>query len=195
MVAADLDATISVCVTAVSADGSTLATSSPTAAITLPPAPVNSASPAIAGTPIVGTTLMASNGTWTSPVPITYTYQWYRGTKAVRGAPLHPLGSNDLANGISVTVTGTNAGGSNTATSATTSAVVTPATPANTVAPAIVLPAVVGYTLIAAPGSWSRPISQYIYQWIRVSSGVKFGDHRCDRASLRPRVGGLESTR
>ena len=172
VVAADLGATISVCVTAVSADGSTLATSSPTAAITLPPAPVNTASPAIAGTPIVGTTLMASNGTWTSPVPITYTYQWYRGTKAVRGATFYPLGSNDLANGISVTVTGTNAGGSNTATSATTSAVVTPATPANTVAPAIVGRAVVGYTLIAAPGSWSRPISQYIYQWIRVSSGV-----------------------
>ena len=75
-----------------SADGSTLATSSPTAAITLPPAPVNTASPAIAGTPIVGTTLMASNGTWTSPVPITYTYQWYRGTKAVRGATFYPLG-------------------------------------------------------------------------------------------------------
>jgi Ca2+-binding RTX toxin-like protein len=41
--------------------------------------PVNSAAPAITGTPDVGQTLTATNGTWTGLGPMTFAYQWQNG--------------------------------------------------------------------------------------------------------------------
>jgi hypothetical protein len=39
-------------------------------------APTNTAAPTVTGSPQVGQTLTAANGTWTSDSTITYTYQW-----------------------------------------------------------------------------------------------------------------------
>lgn len=92
--------------------------------------PANTVAPAISGTPEVGQTLTASDGTWTgSP---TFTYQWKRDGNAIGGATAstYALVAADVYAAITVTVTGTNAGGSASATSAATSAVL-PAGTAN----------------------------------------------------------------
>ena len=43
----------------------------------MPGSPLNTALPRIAGTPLVGQTLTAENGTWVGTPPIEYAYQWY----------------------------------------------------------------------------------------------------------------------
>ena len=49
-------------------------------------APVNTASPVVSGTAVVGQTLSTTDGTWTGTAPITYSYQWYRGATLISGA-------------------------------------------------------------------------------------------------------------
>ncbi len=86
-------------------------------------APTNTAPPTISGTPTVGETLTAANGTWTgSP---TFTRQWLANDVPIAGATNTTL---SLAAGhegaqISVRVTGTNSEGSASATSTKTVAV------------------------------------------------------------------------
>jgi hypothetical protein len=97
-------------------------------------APVNTAAPAISGTPQVGQTLTASPGTWTSDTTPTYAYQWQRcdaqgGTcAAISGATAqtYALTSSDLDKTIRVVVTATNSSGSASATSAQTAVVTQP---------------------------------------------------------------------
>jgi len=81
LVGADAGRTIRVRVTATNADGSNTAESAQTTAIT--PAgstaagPKNTEPPTITGTPKVGQTLTANEGSW-SGNPDSYTYQWQR---------------------------------------------------------------------------------------------------------------------
>ncbi|RWR28864.1 hypothetical protein D2T31_12185 [Sinirhodobacter populi] len=80
--------------------------------------PVNITVPSITGTPAVGQTLTASEGTWTGSTTITL--QWLRGTTAISGATglTYVLTEADAGQDISVRATASNAGGSATATSA-----------------------------------------------------------------------------
>ena len=106
--------------------------------------PVNTALPTVSGTPTVGQTLSASNGTWSNS-PTSFAYQWLRcnagGNSCASVAngtqKTYTLVGADRAHTIRVRVTATNAEGSDSAQSDQT-AVVAPATssaaPKNTAA-------------------------------------------------------------
>jgi hypothetical protein len=76
-------------------------------------APINTAIPAITGTAVSGDTLSSTNGSWTSPYPLTYTRKWERcsatGTSciAIGGATAvtYKLVAADVGHEITVQVT------------------------------------------------------------------------------------------
>jgi hypothetical protein len=94
------------------------------AAVSPPPAPVNTAAPAIGGTATEGQALSVSNGSWANS-PTSFAYQWQdcnalgEGCANVSGATgsTYTLGSGDVGHTMRVTVTATNSGGVGTATS------------------------------------------------------------------------------
>jgi len=145
-------------------------------------APVNTAAPTISGTPQVGQTLTAGNGTWTNS-PTSFAYQWLRcnaGGNACASVAngtqkTYTLVGADSGRTIRVRVTATNADGSASAQSDQT-AVVAPATPTgvptNTAAPTISGTPKVGQELTADEGTWTRNPTSYSYQWQRCDADV-----------------------
>ena len=145
-------------------------------------APVNTAVPTITGTPQVGQTLTAGNGTWTN-TPTSFAYQWLRcngGGNACVNVPngtqkTYTLVGADATHTMRVRVTATNADGSASAQSDQT-AVVTPATsptgPKNTEAPTISGTPKVGEELTANEGTWTANPTGYAYQWQRCDADV-----------------------
>jgi endoglucanase len=95
--------------------------------------PVNTALPTINGTPVQGSALTASTGSWTNS-PTSYGYKWQRcasgSCSPISGATssMYVLQAADVGDTIDVVVTASNPWGSGTATSAQT-AVVTAAPP------------------------------------------------------------------
>ena len=90
--------------------------------------PSNSVSPVISGTPQVGSTLTASNGTWTNS-PTGYTYQWeyYDTTTNISGATSSsytPV-TGDISHTLAVLVTATNGSGSSSPAASSPTASVT----------------------------------------------------------------------
>jgi hypothetical protein len=140
-------------------------------------APVNTAPPTISGTPTVGQTLTASNGTWSNS-PTSFAYQWLRcnggGNNCASVAngtqQTYTLVGADAGNTMRVRVTATNADGSASAQSdktATVAPVTSSAAPKNTSPPTISGTPKVGQELTAAPGSWSGSPTSFGYQWQR----------------------------
>ena len=136
LVGADAGRTIRVRVTATNADGSASAQSDqtePVAPATSTAGPRNTEPPTITGTPKVGQTLTANEGSWTAS-PTSYTYQWQRcdadiaSCAPVTGATgkTYGVATADLGFRLRVAVTARNARGSATANSAIT-AIVAPA--------------------------------------------------------------------
>src|SRR2546428_11541517 len=126
--------------------------------------PANTAPPSISGTPTVGQTLTASEGTW-SNTPTSFAYQWLRcnagGNNCADVAngtqKTYTLVGADAGHTMRVRVTATNADGSNAAQSAQTAAVAAAtsrAAPKNTAPPAISGTAKAGQAKTADPGSW-----------------------------------------
>ncbi len=114
--AADVGSTIRVIVSAYNAYGLGNATSAKTAIIAVPPA--NTALPSISGTTTVGQLLSASNGSWSSVIPITYSYHWRRcdssGSSCVdtgMGGANYLLQAADYQHTIRVVVTASSAYG------------------------------------------------------------------------------------
>jgi hypothetical protein len=86
-------------------------------------APGSSSVPNISGAAQLGSLLVASRGGWTNS-PTRYTYQWKRDGAAISGAvlPFYTVAAGDIGHTLTVTVTATNAVGSNAATSSGVSA-------------------------------------------------------------------------
>lgn len=128
LVTADVGHTLRV--TATDKNGGLSATSVPTAVVSAAAAPKNTAPPTISGTAAVGSTLTASEGTW-SGSPTAYAYAWDRCDKsgnscaAIGGAKssTYKLTNADAGTTLRVAVTASNSAGATTATSAATAAV------------------------------------------------------------------------
>jgi hypothetical protein len=129
---ADVGHRLRVRVTAANSEGSATATSNATAIVQRAPArPSNTTAPAISGTPQVGQTLTADNGSWTGQQPITFSYHWRRCDRTgancsdISGATAktYVLTSADEGTTLRVRVTARNSAGTASATSAATSVV------------------------------------------------------------------------
>lgn len=139
--------------------------------------PANTAKPSISGTEKAGSTLTASNGTWSNS-PTSYSYQWRRcatdGTACgdIVGATsqTYTLTSTSVHHTIRVVVTAKNADGSASATSDPTDVIGSANGPTNTVKPAISGSTIPGNTLTVTNGAWSPSASSFTYQWQRCAS-------------------------
>lgn len=137
-------------------------------------APANTAKPTISGTEKGGSTLTASNGTWSNS-PTSYTYQWRRcatdGSTCgdIVGATdkTYTLTSTAVHHTIRVVVTAKNADGSASATSDPTGVIGSKNGPANTVRPALSGDTTPGGTIATTNGAWTPPATSYQYQWQR----------------------------
>ena len=148
-VTGDIGNTLTVSVVATNSGGSSSpATSAATNAVAAAGSvPANTVLPTISGTPQVGQTLTATNGTWTNS-PTSFTYQWNRAGTPIGGATAAtyvPV-SADVGNSLTISVTGTNGSGSSApATSSATSSVID-IIPTNLAVPTISGTARVGQT-------------------------------------------------
>jgi len=135
----DAGNTLRVRVIASNSDGSSTATSGPSARIAGASAPANTSPPTISGNPTVGSTLTANPGTWTGAAPITFHYQWQ--ICGANGEACHDIGGatsqsyvvrgGDAGNTIRVRVTATDSsGGSSSSTSVPTARLTAAAAPA-----------------------------------------------------------------
>lgn len=148
--------------------------------------PANTTQPTISGTPTVGSTLTATQGTWTGS-PTSFAFQWVR-CPASGGLPngsdcaviggattqAYIVSSADLNARLRVRVTASNADGSAVAASNATTAVTAASRPPARVAdPTIIGTARSGSTLTATQGQWSNSPTSFSYQWVRcpVSGG------------------------
>lgn len=137
-------------------------------------APVNTEPPTITGTPRVGETLTAQNGTWTNS-PTAFQYQWQRCAAAglpctnVAGATkkTYTLVQADAGRSMRVRVTAVNADGAANARSAATEVVQSSGAPANTDEPIISGTPEVGEVLTVDEGSWTGNPTSFAYQWQR----------------------------
>jgi streptogramin lyase/type II secretory pathway pseudopilin PulG len=130
----DLGSQVEAVVTASDTSGYAQADSAQSPTVTSPPQ-VTSA-PAVTGNAVVGSPLTASAGAWEGTPPISYSYQWRRGTstacsassEAIEGASgqSYTAISADSGAKLCVTVTASNGVGANSATSPSTLPVVEP---------------------------------------------------------------------
>ena len=142
------------------------------AAVAAPPA--NTSAPTISGTPKVGETLTAQNGTWSNS-PTAFQYQWQR-CNATGAACTNVAGATqktylvttaDSGRTMRVRVTGINADGAVNARSAQTGVVAPSAAPRNTARPSISGEPEAGQELTAEDGTWTNAPTSFTYQWQR----------------------------
>jgi hypothetical protein len=132
----------------------------------------NNVPPTIDGAPSAGSTLTASNGSWTF-TPTSYAYQWQRcdsdGSNCddIRGATsnAYTLTAADITHTVLVDVIASDIFASNDATSEPTPIVSSANGPAADVQPAISGTAQVGQTLAVSNGSWTPTAAKFAYQW------------------------------
>ena len=167
--------------------------------------------PRISGNPVVDATLTAVPGAWTPGAPNapTFTYQWNRcnadgtGCAPIDGAtastymlqygpdlnpptgiPKCPAEPTDCGHKFSVTVTGTNLDGSDSATSAQTVLVELPPPPTIATAPVLGPNRHVGVPpTTTSNGTYNNGATSWTYQWQRCTTGGRPEQLRRDRWS------------
>jgi hypothetical protein len=120
LVSADVGSRLRVRVTAMNAEGSRTAASNPTEVVV--GRPVNTSTPQVRGSLVVGSTVTADQGTWTGKTPISFSYRWLRcdsqggACVAIGGATArtYRLTSADSGHKIRFNVTARNSIGSTT---------------------------------------------------------------------------------
>ena len=165
---------IRVAVTATNADGAVTAYSAASAPIAAAP-PLNTAIPTVAGTPVRGQVLAATQGSWQG-IANTYVYQWQSSPDSgvtwtnIHGAwgQTYTLAAADEGNELRIVVSAVNPDATATVASAPTAAVAA-SPPANTAAPVITGTPQRAQVLSVAPGSWTGTTNAYTYQWERDS--------------------------
>ncbi|MCA0253012.1 MAG: hypothetical protein LCH76_12150 [Actinobacteria bacterium] len=164
---------ISVRVTATKPDGTVVAKKSDPTTEVLRGAFTKAPKPRIVGDRVTGATLSVDTKTW-NPVPTSFSYRWYRNSKAIKGAtkPTYQLTRADLGKKITVKVKARASGFSKTVTSAKTKKVVKGKLPLAPV-PVVTGQPVRGQTLLAAPGSWGPAPVKLSYQWYRDGVAIK----------------------
>ena len=184
-VSADVGRYLRVRVVATNAEGSAIAVSPPTAAVTAPPviAPANTAAPAVSGTATVSGTLSATTGTWTGTSP-SYRYQWVRCSTATAttcatlsgatAASYHPV-AGDVGSFLRVVVSAVNSKATVAARSAATAQVtdaqgIAAIAPVGTTGPQYTGTLKVGATLTGSPGGWTGTAPTFAYQWMRCAT-------------------------
>ncbi len=136
----------------------------------------NTVPPSVAGTPEVGQTLTATNGSWSATGTLSYTYQWQScdrfgqgcaNIEGATGASYAPV-SEDAGHTLRVQVTASVEEHSRSRASSVTQPMATAGAPVVEQAPLIEGTALAGSTLKATSGQWSgeEPIG-YSYQWER----------------------------
>jgi hypothetical protein len=180
---ADEGAKVRLLVTASNPDGTLGSASDPTATVVSAP-PGNSVRPVVTGTAQRGSTLTATNGTWTG-VGNSLAYQWQRSTDggatwtAINGATTlsYTLVLGDVGSIVRMLVTATNPDGIATLASAPT-ATIAASGPLNTAAPTVSGTAVRAGTLNATTGTWTGAGNTYTYQWQRSGDASTWTDIR-----------------
>ena len=142
-----------------------------------PSNPVNTVPPVISGNASVGSTLtLTSVGSYTGAVPITYTYQWYRGgSTLIVGQTSTTYITQEADAGLQVTcqVQASNAYGSAFVTS--NYIIPTLTAPTNITPPEIdgLILWVAGDTISFTGNTWDgSPIPVLTYQWLRNSGNI-----------------------
>jgi hypothetical protein len=128
--------------------------------------------PSVAGTPVVGSTLTATVGTW-SPAPDMLVYQWKRGGVSIPRATAksYEIAAADVGHTLTFTVTALTVGvlvvtKTSSATAKITGRLTT------TPVPRISGTVRVGETLTATAGTWSPAPVALSYQWKRAGVAI-----------------------
>ena len=184
LVAGDVGHTIRVAEVASNGSGAGLAAWSAATAVVVPPAPVETSPPTIAGVATQGGTLTEANGSWTN-APTSFAYQWEVCDSGASGcAPIpaatgqtYVLTSTDVGHTVRVQESAGNAGGSGIPVASAATGVVAAATiptaPAVLAEPSVSGVPAVGGGLSCSPGSWSGTTPQtYAYEWLRDGAAV-----------------------
>lgn len=126
----------------------------------------------IIGTNKVGTTLKAVPSN--TPKGTSYTYQWLRNGKTIRGATRasYPLVAADLSQRISVKATAKKAGYFTETVIAAQTGKIAKGALKNTKSPTVAGRHQVGKILKVNPGSWSAKPDKYTYQWYRSGAAI-----------------------
>ena len=173
-IAADVGHTLRVHVNANIAEGSANEVSTVTPPIAATGAPLPEAVPSITGTGLVGETLTADAGSWSSGEAIEYSYQWVRCSEEgetcspITGATQdsYTLGEEDAGFEVRVLVTASNLGGTSKATS--TPIIASTKGIADVASPSVSGSEQLGRSLQASVGIWTGSGAiAFAYEWQR----------------------------